>query len=162
MSVHSQGGAAQDPRGSPMLLGSLLGMGRTKGPPCMAVRAQRRVACVQLCTRSLGGSGHLGSPLGWGALAGCWPVSPGRTRGSWVNWDPPQCHFKGDLQIFHCCRRAPCALRYPSAVDFGAPSLPGSDWGSAPSVRVLSTRGEPVPPVSPFPLPSRHAEGFES
>lgn len=160
MSVHSQGGAAQDPRGSPMLLGSLLGMGRTRGPPCMAVRAQHRVACTQICTW---GAQDIWGPL-WagGALAGCWPMSPGGTRASWVNWDPPQCHFKGDLQIFHCCRRAPCALRHPGAVDFGAPSLPGSDWGSAPSVRVLSTRGEPVPPVSPFPLPSRHAEGFES
>lgn len=162
MSVHSQGGAAQDPPGSPMLLGSLLGIGRTRGPPCMAVRAQHRVACTQLCTRSLGGSGHLGSPLGWGCPSWVLAHVPRGDQGLLGELGHPQCHFKGDLQIFHCCRRAPSALRHPGAVDFGAPSLPGSDWGSAPSVRVLSTRGEPVPPVSPFPLPSRHAEGFES
>lgn len=158
MSVRSQGGAARDPRGSPLLLG----MEETRGPPCLAVRAQHRVACPQLCTRSLGGSGHLGSPLGWGCPKWVLACVPREDQGLLVELGPPQCHFKGDLQIFHCCRRAPCALCHRGVVDFGAPSLPGSGQGSTLSVRVLNTHGEPVPPVSPFPLPSRRAEGFES
>lgn len=76
-------GAVRDPQGSPLLPGSLLGMGGGVGPgdpSCMAGRVQCCVLCAWLCAGSLKGSGHLGVPSGCCPVPLGGPGAPGRAR----------------------------------------------------------------------------------
>lgn len=165
-------GAARNPRGSPTLPGSLLGPGWGLGPrtppPPPRLAGLNAVRCVlgsaQGAWRARASGGP---PWGWGCSSWVLPHAP---SGSRTSWDLPGTISRVICRSCICrCRRAPLALCHPSTGDLGAPSFPGSVQGSAPSMRGVqlgpseaSARGEPVPPVSPFPLPSRHAEGFES
>lgn len=171
MRSHREGGCSE-PSGLPdapgVPPGARVGIGATDTPPPPRLAGLNAVCCVlgsaQGAWRARASGGP---PWGWGCSSWVLPHAP---SGSRTSWDLPGTISRVICRSCICrCRRAPLAFCHPSTGDLGAPSFPGSVQGSAPSMRGVqlgpseaSARGEPVPPVSPFSLPSRHAEGFES
>lgn len=123
--------------------------------------------CQRAATRGWGAAHTPGAPAAPGVPPGDrgWHWDPlqgqrrvlGHAQRVWGVWgslgasrDPPQSHFKGDLCIWHLpLQKGSLSPLPPIPGDFGALPFPG-------------LVGSPSPPVPPIPLPSQHAEGFES